>query len=71
MIGAMNVKLVPWMLSSPEPIGPIRRVCSTVASPKTNSDMLTRYAVCAASSFSAPAISRGGVTMPTNTANTC
>ena len=40
--GAMKVKLVPWILSRPEPTGPMRWVCSNVAAPETNRDMLTR-----------------------------
>src|ERR1039457_5594082 len=71
IIGPRNTKLVPCMLSRPDPTGPIRRVWISVARPDTNNDMLTRNTVSARSSFSALQMINGGVMMPTNTANTC
>ena len=71
IIGPRNTKLVPWMLRRRDPMGPIPRDWSSVASPETNSDMLTRKTVFARSSLRALQMIRGGVMIPTNTANTC
>ncbi len=40
--GPRKAKLVPWMLRSPDPMGPNGRTWMKVATPETNKDMPTR-----------------------------
>lgn len=67
----MNEKLVPCMYSNLAPIGPKRRHCIKVETPEANRAIDTRKLVFSKSSFSAPAMIRGGVMMATKMASKC
>ena len=71
MMGPMNEKLVPWMHSSPVPMGPTRRHWMNVEIPEAKSAIDTRKPVVSKSSFNAPAIISGGVMIATKIASRC
>ena len=61
----MKEKLVPWMQSSPQPTGPMRRHWMKVEIPEAISAVETSVLVVSMSACRAPAMMSGGVMMAT------
>lgn len=71
MMGPMKEKLVPWMQSSPQPTGPMRRHWMKVEIPEAISAVETSVLVVSMSACRAPAMMSGGVMMATKMASRC